>query len=463
MSASMPLIQRKVLKNGTVVIVVESHLAPVVQVNGAIRAGDVFDPSGKKGLSALCTHILNNGPSRPGHPQNMQQQEDLGLQPQAMLKFDSSPETINFQTRCLSRDLAAQLNLVGAAMKDAPLQDADIEKARAEFYSAIKNAEESVMVRINRALLRSVIAPNTSYYPIDPSQKARDVSQLKSADVKDFLSQYITPNSTVVVIAGDVSPDRAFALVEKSFEGWSSVAPGTAARAFPPATESSRKLLKASIPLSATTDKTKTTVSIGRLMNVQSDEKDYSILLISDCALNNHPIFSRLVQRMNSEPGLADSLSYEDMESRFLPLSNMISWSLIVPVEPSLVSRTTAAIQAELKRFTRTGITDNELSEVKRYMSAALPVRLMPSTAEAAKSALNGYFQGTDSNFLGQLIGSIRAVDLDSVNKFIKNEFKPDQGVLIIAGSPEVIKQVRVSSASRTKGGIDSEPAPATP
>lgn len=455
-AASSPRIHLKTLKNGTVVIVLESHLTPIVQIEGAIKAGDVFDPVNKKGMSDLCAHLLSNASGKQGRLQMAQLQEDMGLTPQAMLKFECGPETINFRTRCLSRDIAAQLNLLGSSLKEPQLQDADIEKAKADLFAALKGAEDSVTVRINRALLRSVLASNSAYYPVDPSDKARQIDQLKSTDVKDFFNQYITPDATVIVIAGDISAEKAFASVDKAFDGWSVDAPAKVTRAFPAAVESQRRLLKASIPFGsekANSEKAKTMVSVGRLMNVKSDGKDYSTLLISDCALCKHPLFSRMILRLNGEPGLADSLSFEDMESRFLLFSNMISWSLTFPVEASLTSKATSTIQIELTKFTNSGISAEELAEIKRYLTLALPVQLMSSPAEASINLLNGYFAGTETNFLTSLTNQIRSADLESVNRFIKNQFKPDQSVLIIAGTAKSIKQVSVSAVGTKSGG----------
>ncbi|MDR3616783.1 MAG: insulinase family protein [Candidatus Obscuribacterales bacterium] len=436
-----PAVQRKVLKNGVTLIVLESHLSPMVQIEGAIKAGSVFEPAGKKGLSSLCAHIMSNGPGKLGRPQIMQQQEDLGLPLAAMLKFESGPETINFKTRCLSRDLSAQLGLLGASIKDPALQDTDIDKARSDFFWATKNAEDSIMTRVNRALLRSTLAPNTSYYPLDSAERMREVSLVKPSDIKDFVGQYVTPDATVIVIAGDISADRAFSMVEHSLEGWSNAQSKTP-RVFPPATESARKLLKTSIPLAD--DKGKGAISFGRLIKMPSDQKDFSTLLITDCALNSHPIFSRLMQRFNSEAGLSENLSFEDLDSRFLPLSNMLSWSLTLPVESAMMPKSVLTVQGELNRFSRAGMTAEELLEVKRYLTAALPVKFMDSTSDAARNLLNGYFQDSSSNFLGDLIARVRNADLDTVNRFIRNDFKPGQAVLIVAGPAQALKQVSV-------------------
>ena len=428
--SSAPIVQKKVLKNGVTVLVVESHLTPIVQISGAIRAGDVFEAAGKKGTSALLVQMLNDGPAKSSKHEIQQQQEDMGLTPPAMLKFDPGIENITFQARVLSKDFYREATLLATCLKGMSYEDSDCEKAKSDFFSTAKSTEDSTNTRVNRALLRSVMSPGSAYYPIDPKEKVHAASNLKAADLKDFASQHLTPDSTVIVVAGDIAPDLAFSQVERALDGWSN---GSSKHgALPQAVENNKKMLKVSLPESDSNGKT--LLTLGRLMKSQSEKKDFADLLIADCALTNHPIFSRLAQRISTDPSLQNNLVFEDMESRYVPLSNMVTWSLTVPVEPRLVQKTSLALQTELKKFSKSGITADELAEVKRFLTSALPLRMMPSSSEAAKHVLTEYLQDSEANIPWQLISRIRAADLNTVNSFIKNEFKPDLSVLIVAG-----------------------------
>jgi zinc protease len=425
-----PLVQKKVLKNGVTVLVVETHLAPIVQISGAIRAGDVFEVAGKKGTSALLVQMLNDGPARSSKHEIQQQQEDMGLTPPAMLKFDTGVENITFQAKVLSKDFYREATLIGSCLKGMSFEDADCEKAKSDYFSTAKSTEDTTNTRVNRALLRSVMSPGSAYYPTDPKEKVHAANNLKAADLKEFAAQHLTPDSTVIVVAGDIAPDLAFSQVERALDGWSNS--GSKRGALPQAVENNRKMLKVSLPESDSNGKT--LLTLGRLMKSQSEKKDFADLLIADCALTNHPIFSRLAQRISTDPSLESNLAFEDMESRYVPLSNMVTWSLTVPVEPRLVQKTSVALQTELKKFSKSGITADELAEVKRFLASTLPLRMMPSSSEAAKHVLTEYLQDSEVNIPWQLISRIRAADLNTVNAFIKNEFKPDLSVLIVAG-----------------------------
>ncbi len=127
---------------------------------GAVRAGSVYEPADKKGLSSLTTALMNCGGSKTNKQQLTSDQDDLGLPPKAMINFESDLEEIKFQARCLGKDVLPQLTRVVACMREPKMQDADIEKAK---DLAINNGsgEDTVSAKVERALLRSLIPANS--------------------------------------------------------------------------------------------------------------------------------------------------------------------------------------------------------------------------------------------------------------------------------------------------------------
>ncbi|HEY9789309.1 MAG TPA: insulinase family protein, partial [Candidatus Obscuribacterales bacterium] len=204
---AMPVFH-KTLKNGVNVVVFPSHLAPIVQVNGALHAGDAYDPAGKTGLSQLVTTILSNGTSKRSRMQILTQQEDAGLVPAEMLHFRATEDSVRFSTRSLARDLPAQLDLIAESLMSPAAADADIDKARQDVLTAYKQAEDSGQEKAGRALLRSLLASSSPFLPQEPREVIRNVPNLTAADAHKFLSEHVVPSATTIVIAGDVDPDQ---------------------------------------------------------------------------------------------------------------------------------------------------------------------------------------------------------------------------------------------------------------
>lgn len=446
-------VKRAILKNGLTLLVFESHLSPIVQIVGATKAGAAYEPNGKRGIATLAAQLMNNGTSKLNRTQLIKAQDEIGLPSDAMIKFDAQMETINFKTRCLSRDFADQIVRIGALLRDPALQDSDVEKARQDAVQTLKRFDDRVGNRVDRALFRSLLAPETSYYPVDVMQMAKDLGPLKAADAKAYLSSHVTPKSTTIVITGDIDLDSAVRMVERATEGW--VEKGD--RKTPTAQTSSRRVLKTSIPISD--DNSEAMVMIGRLVPVSQYDEDYPALLLADCALTNHPIFSRLVLRMSDEIATASTLSADEISSRFKSLANMTAWTLTVPVQSSVVSRTVTPVQVELKKFVKTGLSQEELAEVKRFLSGALPTRYMSTTDDSAEFILECSLAGAAPDCLPVWLSYIRSAQLDAINRFIKTTFRPDLSSLVIAGSRKSIGQVRAASVKESPSSQSRPPA----
>ncbi len=144
-------------------------------------------------------------------------------------------------------------------------------------------------------------------------------------------------------------------------------------------------------------------------------------------------------------------MSTEDMNSRFQSLGGLTSWSLIVPTEPEGVGREVNTINTELKAFVQKGMTPIEIQEVKRYLAGVICVRYMPNLSAAAKSVLDAALERAEGDFVGELLLKIANADSESINRFIRNVFRPDQATLVVAGDKQAIKQVQPKADSDPK------------
>ncbi|CAN5118770.1 pitrilysin family protein [soil metagenome] len=436
-------VEERVLKNGLTVLVLENHLSPIVQIAGLVRAGTAFEPPNKKGISDIMAACMNNATSKYNHLQLQQAQEDLGMAPNAMLHFEPGLQTINFKTRCLPRDLSTVLGFIGSSLREPLVQAPELDKAKRDVLARFKQIEESSTIKTERALLRSLIAPNSPYYPDDLNQKATSIATFKPAELDDFHGENVLPEATTIVIVGDVAAELAFRLADQTFGSWEQNT--STAKNFPPMEPNPRRVVKTSIPIK---DKSKTFVTIGRLVNTPADSANYAYLMMADCVLNNHPIFSRLAQRVGADPSLADNLSPDSVDSKFVPLGNMVAWALNIPVEPNIVPTVATLVQSELRKFARTGITPEEFAEVKRFLVNAVPVRQFSTATDAAKTILECYVQSGGHDGFNEEISNMRTAKLDNLNKFVRNDLKPDQSSLVIAGTTSTMRRVHGGKAS---------------
>ena len=378
-----PRVSSKILSNGTNVVVLESHLKPLVQIYGALRAGSIFEPANSRGMAKLIAAVLNSGNARATRQQIISEQSDLGLPPAAMLKFDSHMEHILLQTCCLSTDLPGQLKRLISTLMEPRLENGDFETTKNELLISLKQKEFGGEGKIRRALLSSLISPNCAYYPVNPQQEMDSITELKLKQVLDFYRGHVNPSTTTLVIAGDVEPKQVFTLVEKLSQGWSAnTQAGSGSNGaieelrWPQLIVSNRQAYKSSIllPQGAAGQ-----VILGRIIPVSNRKRAEAIwvaTLLADCVLSEHPIFSRLGQQFEAKPELLPEAVDKLWSTKIFEVADKLIWSMHIYLTPkNMSSDAVTAIQTELKRFSQTGITPEEFAEAKKYLSGNIPIK----------------------------------------------------------------------------------------
>ncbi|MBY0356832.1 MAG: insulinase family protein [Candidatus Obscuribacterales bacterium] len=428
-------VHKRVLKNGLTVYVFESHISPIIQINGSLNAGDIYCSQDKCGLSALAAATLNQGSNKRNKAQMQSLQEDLGIPSYQMLKFEAGPETIDFQTRCLARDLNNQLDLLAETTRFPNLDESNVEKAKQEALAISKRDEEVPRNKAERALLQNLLAEKSPFQPTNSADKLKSISTLHAADLQKFLNANVTADGAHLVICGDINAEAAFNLAEKYFGSWNTKANHPPLRAV----LNEKRVLRTSIPLK---DSRKSVICFGQMLPVTLGHSDYGDLLIADNILGNHPFISRLEQQLAKNPELEATMPNTDLSIKLEPLSTMSLWSLSLNVDHNSVPLWVKAIKQELRLLTKNGITQNELDESKRYLAGYLPLKTAGTLTAVSRSIIDAVTHNETTAFNAAQTVGVQSATVESVNKLIRTTFKPEQSTVIVAGSAQSIKAV---------------------
>ncbi|MBX9571971.1 MAG: insulinase family protein [Candidatus Obscuribacterales bacterium] len=433
-----PRIVKRTLKNGVELLVLPSKVSPVVQIAGSIQAGEAYVPKNRSGLSMIATSILNQGSSKRNKAQYTNNQDDLGITSSHMLKWENAIETIDFSSRCLSRDLGAQLDLIGESLSAPVLDDGGLEKAKAEASFLVKRNEEGAHQKVERVVLQNLLDDNSPYCPSDPGEKLKSMSQCSLADLQKFFAAHIVPGAMTLVLVGDVDADQAASQVEKAFENWN----GRTSHAEIHAKIRTQRILRASLPLK---ESKKSSLCFAQIMPISESHPDFGSLLIADGVLVNHPMISRFEQALSRNSALEAAISNGEFSVDLLPVSSLSSWSLNLSLEPNAVSNAVKTIRTELRKFSREGITPEEFAETKRYLQGLIPVRHQATIGSIADDIVESAEHSDTAYGYTAKMSSIKNSSLESVNRLIKSVFRPDQSTVVIAGAGHAIKSARSS------------------
>jgi zinc protease len=195
------------LSNGLRVYVVEDHSVPVVAVRVVTSADSTLDPVGKEGLYAVTIGALREGTRTRSAEQLAGAAADIGT--------DVRPTGFTTTTALFPR----ALELLADMLMHPRLDTAAVGRRKDIQAGAAGRIAQST-VTVPRRLFYAML-----YGPDDPFVRSlvpteASVGSITVADVAGFSASHLRPQTTSLVITGDVIGADAVAQVRHAFGPW---------------------------------------------------------------------------------------------------------------------------------------------------------------------------------------------------------------------------------------------------
>jgi len=197
MAESPPAVQRTVLDNGLVVLLKESHLAPVVSWWVLYRVGSRYEPTGLTGISHWVEHMMFKGTDQ--FPAGVLDRaiERMGGLWNAQTSFDY---TAYYETMPASQiDLALQIE--ADRMAHARFDPAEVEAERTVIISEREGSENSPVFWLSEETRAAAFRVHPYHHPIIGDMA--DLRTIAREDLYTHYRTYYTPNNALVVAVGD--------------------------------------------------------------------------------------------------------------------------------------------------------------------------------------------------------------------------------------------------------------------
>ncbi|MES2015089.1 MAG: pitrilysin family protein [Pseudomonadota bacterium] len=206
--------QKFVLSNGLTLIVHEDHNVPVVGVNIWYHVGSRNEVRGKTGFAHLFEHFFFNGSEN--YPHGFREaMDDLGANNRNGTTngdrtnfFEDVPVAALERTLFLESDRMGYLaNYISKEMLERERGVVQNEKRQGDNQPYSKTQYEKL----------AKMYPYSHPYSWSTIGSMDDLNAASLADIKQWYATYYGPNNAVLTLAGDITPERALALVNKYF------------------------------------------------------------------------------------------------------------------------------------------------------------------------------------------------------------------------------------------------------
>jgi zinc protease len=203
---------RSTLSNGLQVVIVRNELAPVVTTMVNYLVGSNEAPDGFPGMAHAQEHMMFRGSPGLSGPQLATLIAAMG----GRFNADTQQTVTQYFFTVPSEDLEAALHIEAVRMAEAIDSQGLWERERGAIEQEVAQDYSNPLYLFHKRMLSSLFAGTP--YAHDALGTKPSFEQTTGAMLKEFHTKWYAPNNAILVVVGDVVPERTLKWVKELFE-----------------------------------------------------------------------------------------------------------------------------------------------------------------------------------------------------------------------------------------------------
>ena len=408
------------LGNGLQVVVIENHRAPVVTHMVWYRVGAADEKPGKTGIAHFLEHLMFKGTETLAPGEFSAMVARLGGNENA---FTTADYTAYFQSVAVEH-LAEMMRLEADRMVNLVLTDADVLPERDVILEERRQRVDNDPGAQLAEMSRSALFLNTPYR-MPTIGWAQEMAGLTTADAVAWHKQWYAPNNAIVVISGDVTMDQVKPLAETYYGVLPAVELPPRTRPDEPAQFAPRRV--------TLEDGRVQLASWSRLYQAPSytyggKEHAYALDVLAEIlgGGTSSRLYRSLVVENPVSTGAGASYDGNNL--------NLSTFGLYASAQPGGgVEEIEKAMEAEIAKLLKDGVTEDELARAKRSLQAgAVKVRdSLSGPARIVGTALATGSSIADIEAWPERIGAVTAADVLAAARAVLDPDYSVTGILL--------------------------------
>ncbi len=201
------------LSNGLTVLLIEDRSLPFVNGRIYLRAGSIYEPDDKVGLSGIFSAVMRTGGAGERTPDQVDETLET-LAASVSVSTDNLFTSVAFSTLTENLDQVLQI-WADVLLRPRFAQDrVDLEKGRA--LEAIRRRNDQPTQIAVREFVRRI----NEGHPAGRISSAASIQSITRDDLLAFHQRYFKPNGAVLAITGDFNTQEMVARLERTLQGW---------------------------------------------------------------------------------------------------------------------------------------------------------------------------------------------------------------------------------------------------
>lgn len=412
-------IQQFTTPGGVSVWLVEEPSIPIVAVQAAWKGGSASDPEGLEGLAGSVAYQMNEGAGELDALAFQTRMEELNMS----FGCDTGRDWTSCSASMLSENAADAMDVVALAFAEPRFDEGPFERAKRESLIGIKRRVTDPGFLAADAM-EEALFPGHAY--------ARDTSEDSIAAItrdraRDYQKQLMSKDRLLVTAVGNVSPETLAPLLDKAFEGLSETSdldvPGPLTLADPTPS-----------PIIVDLPQPQSLVSFSA-PGLQRDNPDFFPAYVLNYTVGGGGFESRLMEELREKRGLTygigTSLSFG---------GELALWRGRGQTKNESAGEFISVLKGELQKFVDDGMTAEELSDAKAYLTGSYALGF-DSNAKIAGNMMAVRQQDLGVDYFDKRNAMIDAVTLEDANRVAETYLDPSRFTFVVVGEPEGLSE----------------------
>jgi zinc protease len=384
-----------------------------------VAAGGLVEPRDRLGVAGMTASMLTRGTQGRSALEFATALEDVG----AALGAGADSLVTTVTGHALTRDFDLVMDLFAEMLRQPAFPAADVERLRGEALAGIAQAKTNPDRVADRAFERLVYPAGHPLRPETFEETEAAIARLTRDDLVAFHGRQYGPDRMIVVVVGDVTTDAVRQALEKRLGDW-------------PRNPAAQTLVPPDLPLQAgpaaaeiaIPDKSQTSIVWGHAGGLRRQDPDFYAAQVMSLILGGGALVSRLGSAIRDEQGLAYSV-YSYFDASLYPGP----FRTILGTNPTNAKKAVAALEAEIQRIRRDGVTAREVDEAVAYLTGRFPLRL-ETNAGVSEILWAMEFYALGDDYIDRYAGYYRAVTAAQVNEAARAHLHPDRATVVLSG-----------------------------
>src|SRR5436190_3543087 len=213
---NLPKITERKLANGLTVVLAPLPNVPKVTALLTFRsATTASDRQAHPGIAQIVAAVANEGTDTRTSKQIKEELRSIG----GTLNLGSDADSTTMNATSLSEFSARLFDLMSEVAQHPSFPETEVKLAKENTIQQIRADRADPGFFVNERFQKAVFGDHP-YGFVVPDEKS--ISALTREDLRGFVSSYFIPNTSNLVVVGDIDPDKTFAQIEKAFGSWKS-------------------------------------------------------------------------------------------------------------------------------------------------------------------------------------------------------------------------------------------------